>query len=102
LKQFLTEIIPNMTHYIVKFYVWRLSNMKKCGKSKWRVFLDVSSPPENKSKVCFPVKNLVQALLNLSCFAVQHCNMAHIMAATATSMRPIRPQSGDSFRDIGA
>ena len=47
--------------------------MEKRGKSKWRVFLDVFSPPENESEVRFPIKNLVQALLNLSCFAVQHC-----------------------------
>ena len=44
--------------------------MKKHGESKRRVFLDIFSPPENKSKVCFPKKNLVKALLNLSCFAI--------------------------------
>jgi hypothetical protein len=47
--------------------------MKKHGKSKRRVFLDIFSPSKNKSKVCFPIKNLVKALLNLLCFAVQHC-----------------------------
>ncbi len=52
--------------------------MKKRGKSKRRVFLDIFSPPENKSEVHFPIKNLVQALLNLLCFAIRHCSYNNV------------------------
>jgi hypothetical protein len=63
--------------------------MEMHGKSKQRVFLDVFSPPENESEVHFPVKNLVQALLNLSCFAVQHCSKDFISTIIEGCVTPI-------------
>ena len=66
-----------MIHYIVKFWVWRLSNTEKCGKSKRRVFLDIFSPPENNSGVHLPVKNQFPALQNLWTFAVRHCRRSN-------------------------
>jgi hypothetical protein len=52
-----------------------MSNPKKRGKNKQRVFLDVFSPSENDSGVHLPVKNLFHMLENLWTFAVQHCTI---------------------------
>jgi hypothetical protein len=51
-----------------------MSNPKKCGKNKQRVFLDVFSPSENDSRVHLPIKNLFHTLENLRTFAVRHCS----------------------------
>ena len=61
-----------MTYYLVKFWVQKLSNLKKHGRNKQRVFLDVFSPPENESKVHLPVKKLFLALESWWTFAVRN------------------------------
>ena len=59
---------------MVNFWVQRMSNPKKRGKNKQRVFLDVFSPLENNSGVHLPVKNLFPVLENWWTFAVWHCS----------------------------
>ena len=51
-----------------------MSNPKKRGNNRKRVFLDVFSPSENDPGVRFPVKNLFPALENWWTFAVWHCS----------------------------
>ena len=51
-----------------------MSNPKKRGNNRKRVFLDVFSPSENDPGVCFPIKNLFPILENWWTFAVQHCS----------------------------
>ena len=65
-----------MTYYLVKFWVQRLSNPKKHGRNKGRVFLDIFSPSENNSGVHLPIKNIFLVLESWWTFAVHNCRIS--------------------------
>jgi hypothetical protein len=67
----------------------RMSKPKNHGKDKTRVFLDVFSLPENKSRVHFPVKNLDPPL---TIFVVFCCPVLYLQWSS----------TGDVFRDTTA
>ena len=78
-KLFLIRFNQNKTHYIVKFGLEDYPPPKICGKNKRRVFLDIFSPPDNNSRVRFPVKNLFPVLANWWTFAVWHCTTLQLL-----------------------
>ena len=66
---------------IERKYFWskRSFQPKYRGKSLLRSVLDISSLSENNSGICLSIKNLDQALANLSTLAVQHYRMTTLI-----------------------